>query len=45
MNPASEAGPSPWVSTGQLPTPAVVQGLVEEAHAHFATVAQGELAT
>ena len=45
MNPAVEAAPSRWVSTGQLPTPAVVQGLVEEAHAHFATVDQGSLAT
>jgi len=45
MTPASEAGGSSWVSTGQLPTPEVVQVLVEEAHAHFASVEQGELAT
>ncbi len=45
MNHAIEAGPSHWVSTGQLPTPEVVQGLVEEAHTHFATVDQGEVAS
>jgi glutaminase len=45
MNPSIEAGPSHWVSTGQLPTPEVVQSLVDEAHAHFASVDQGELAT
>jgi glutaminase len=44
MNPAAGALPSHWVSTGQLPTPEVVQGLVNEAHAHFASVEQGSLA-
>jgi glutaminase len=44
MNPAPGAVSSHWVSTGQLPTPEVVQGLVEEAHAHFASVEQGSLA-
>jgi glutaminase len=36
---------SPWVSTGQLPTAEVVEGLVQEAHAHFAAVDQGSVAT
>jgi glutaminase len=40
---AGADGPS-RVSTGQLPTPDVVQSLVDEAHAHFATVDQGSLA-
>jgi glutaminase len=36
--------PSHWVSTGHLPTPEVVQNLVNEAHGHFACVDQGCLA-
>jgi glutaminase len=34
-----------WVSTGQLPTEAVVRQLVAEAHRRFAPVCEGELAT
>jgi glutaminase len=34
-----------WVSTGQLPSGAVVRELVEEAHRRFAAVAEGQVAT
>jgi glutaminase len=34
---------SPFVSTGRLPTPQVVQALVEEAHERYRTSAEGEL--
>lgn len=34
-----------WVSTGHLPTAAVVQQLVDEAHRRFAPVEEGELAS
>jgi glutaminase len=33
-----------WISTGQLPSEAVVQQLVEEAHRRFSRVEEGELA-
>ncbi len=34
-----------WISTGQLPTEDVVRGLVSEAHARFAPVQEGDVAS
>lgn len=40
----ADLSPSAWVSTGQLPTEAVVQELVQEAHRRFAPLQEGRLA-